>query len=118
MVKKLKPTDAIEMLPHSGKKAGLIILKAMKTSVANAVAKGADTDELTLKEIQVNEGPRLKRFRAGSRGAAQPYIRRMSHLRVVLATRKSEIPNSKSEVKHKNIESKTKMARTRKEIKK
>ncbi|OGM05999.1 hypothetical protein A2125_01595, partial [Candidatus Woesebacteria bacterium GWB1_43_5] len=55
MVKKLKPTDAIEMLPHSGKKAGLIILKAMKTSVANAVAKGADTDELTLKEIQVNE---------------------------------------------------------------
>ncbi len=92
MARNLTPAEAIEKLPYVSKASGPIIMKALKTAVANATVKGANPETLVLKEIQVNEGPRLKRYRPGSRGTAQPYQKRMSHLRIVLEAK----TNSKS----------------------
>jgi ribosomal protein L22 len=39
---------------------------------------------LKIKEVIVNEGQDLKRFRARSRGMAHPIIKKSSHIRVVL----------------------------------
>ncbi len=101
MAKSLKPTQAVEALPHIGKRSGLIVIKALKTAIANATAKGVNPEELVLKEIQVGEAPRLKRYRPGSRGAAKPYVRRTSHLRIVLEAK----TNSKSQtLKSKKIQ--------------
>lgn len=90
LIKKMKPAVAIEQLPFSYKRAAEPLVKVIKTAIANATQKGASSDELIFKEIQINEGPRLRRFRAASRGRAKPYKKRMSHIRVVVMTQKPE----------------------------
>jgi large subunit ribosomal protein L22 len=99
MIKKLSPMDSMDRLPFTHKKAAQELGKVIKSAVANAKQMGAQESELIFKAIEINEGPRLKRFRAGSRGRAKPYARRMSHIRVVVETRKSEALNPKSETK-------------------
>ena len=86
VVKKLNPRDAVDRLPFSGKRAGEPLRKVIMSAVANAKVKGVSEDQLFLKEIQISEGPRLKRYRAGARGRAKPYKRRMSHIKVILTT--------------------------------
>jgi large subunit ribosomal protein L22 len=87
LVRKMTPEEAMETLPHIRKKAASPLLKALKTVVANAKEKGAGLGDLVLKEIQINEGPRYKRWRAGARGTAKPYQKRTSHIRIVLKTK-------------------------------
>ncbi|OGM15933.1 hypothetical protein A2V56_04930 [Candidatus Woesebacteria bacterium RBG_19FT_COMBO_42_9] len=98
VAKKLSPIRAIEILPFIGKRAATPLLKVIKNAIASAKAKGSSEGELAFKEIQIGEGPRLKRFRAGAHGRAKPYKRRMSHIRVVLTTQNSQIPVSKSQI--------------------
>ena len=87
LIKNLTPVVAIDRLPFTGKKAAIVLRKVILTAVANAKQQGVNPDELIFKEIQINEGPRLKRFQAGARGRAKPYKKRMSHIRVVLTTK-------------------------------
>lgn len=97
MIKGLTPEKALEILPYLDKKASEPLLKALKTVVANAKQKGIQESELLFKAVQINEGPRLKRFRAGARGRAKPYKRRMSHIRIILTA--VEKPKAKSKPK-------------------
>ena len=91
-VKKMRPEEAVLALPHLGKRAAQPVSKAIKTAIANTIDRGANAKDLVFKEIQVSEGPRLKRYRAGSRGAAKPYVKRMSHIRIILEEKKPEVP--------------------------
>jgi len=94
MIKKLTPSQALERLPFVRRRSAEFLSKVITTAMANARQLGvADDTTLVFKEIQINEGPRLKRWRAGSRGRAKPYKRRMSHIRVVLETK--EVPVEK-----------------------
>lgn len=95
LIKKFSALNAIERLPFIKKDAALVLQKALKTAVANARQAGLNDKELVIKEIQINEGPRMKRFRAGSRGRAKPYKRRMSHIRVVLEGTEVKAPEKK-----------------------
>lgn len=96
-IKELTPKEAVEILPHVRKKAAEPIEKVVRSAIANAKERGFDEPTLIFKEIQINEGPRLKRWRAGARGRVKPYIRRMSHIRVVLETKEvKEITKEKS----------------------
>ena len=58
------------------------IEKTLRSAVANAREKAdrdgemLDTDELFVKEAYVNEGPRLKRWRAAAMGRAAPRVQR------------------------------------------
>ena len=87
VARKMKPIDAIEKLPFIGKKAAEPIILVIKSALANAKNKEIDATNLVFKELQINEGPRLKRGRPVSRGRWHPYKRRMSHIRVVLETK-------------------------------
>jgi len=118
MIRKLKPGDAVGKLQFVRKRSALIVRKVILTAIANAKQRNINSEDLIFKEILVNEGPRLKRWRAGARGRAKPYKRRMSHIRVVLTTPKSEIPNSKSEVTVKSKELQGHSDIAEKEIKK
>ena len=91
LFKKLGPSEAVEVLPHLGKKAAEPLIKVIGSAIANARQKGISDRDLLFKEIQINEGPRLKRGRAGARGRLKPYKRRMSHIRVVLETKEPEV---------------------------
>ena len=90
VARKMKPQDAIEKLPFIGKKAAEPIILVLKSALANAKNKEIDAANLVIKELQINEGPRLKRGRPVSRGRWHPYKRRMSHIRVILETKEPE----------------------------
>jgi len=111
LAKKMKPTEAIETLPFSRKRAADPLVKVIKTAVANAKERGLKEENLIIKQIQINEGPRLKRGRPASRGVWHPYKRRMSHIRVVLEERKKNEklkPKTKVEKKEKPAKKETK----------
>lgn len=90
LVKKMKPVEAIEKLPFVQKRAGESLAKVIKAALANAKNQGVGETDLVIKEIQIGEGPRLKRGRAASRGRWHAFKRRMSHIRVVLVSTKKE----------------------------
>jgi large subunit ribosomal protein L22 len=98
MTKKLSPVKALETLPFVGTKAADVLKKVVASAMANAKAKGASEDTLIFKEIQIGEGPRLKRGMAGAHGRWKPIKKRMSHIRVVLET-KAEVTSKKEEPK-------------------
>jgi large subunit ribosomal protein L22 len=111
LAKKMKPAEAIERLPFSRKRAADPLVKVIKTAVANAKERGLKEENLIFKEIQINEGPRLKRGRPASRGVWHPYKRRMSHIRVVLVEKKKMEKTLKTKAKKetkKKVETKKK----------
>lgn len=87
VIKKMKPTEAVLKLPFIGKRSAEPLIKVIKSAISNAKDKGISEDALFFKEILINEGPRLKRGMAVSRGMWHPIIKRMSHIRVVLMTK-------------------------------
>jgi large subunit ribosomal protein L22 len=78
--------DALGALQFSRQKAALLIRKTMKSALANAEKNAKlSADDLWVKRVAVEEGPRLKRYWPRARGGASPILRRLCHLRVVLA---------------------------------
>ncbi|MGH7505665.1 MAG: 50S ribosomal protein L22 [Longimicrobiales bacterium] len=82
--------DAYAILQYSKKRAAEQIDKTLRSAVANARQKAetagdfVDVDELYVKEAFVNEGPRLKRWRAAAMGRAAPIRRPTSHVVIVV----------------------------------
>ena len=77
--------NTLESLKFQPKKAGLLISKVLKSAIANATNNNKLSEKkLVIKEIVVNEGQVLKRFKPRSRGMAHPIIKKSSHIKVVL----------------------------------
>lgn len=78
-------TATLESLKYQPKKAGLLISKVLKSAIANATNNNKFTEKkLVIKDIVVNEGQNLKRFKPRSRGMAHPIIKKSSHIKIVL----------------------------------
>ena len=74
---------AVTLLSFSNKKGAKIVKKVLESAIANAENNdGADTDELKITEVQVNQGPTMKRLRPRARGRADRILKRTSHLTV------------------------------------
>lgn len=84
MVRKMPPSRALEALSITRKDAALDLLKSISSALANAKQKGIAAEVVTFKSIEINEGPKMKRFRASTRGRAKPYVKKMSHIKIVL----------------------------------
>jgi large subunit ribosomal protein L22 len=84
--------EAYAILQFSKKKAAEQIDKTLRSAVANARSKAdaagesVDVDELIVTEAFINEGPRLKRWRAAAMGRAAPIQHPTSHIVVVVGT--------------------------------
>lgn len=77
---------ALEVLTFSEKKAGALMKKLVDSAIANAEHnEGADIDELRISEVQVNEGPTMKRLRARAKGRANRILKRTSHITVTVS---------------------------------
>ena len=83
------PVDAaINVLAFSNKRAADVMRKVLESAIANAEHnEGADIDELRVRTVCVDEGPRHKRLRARARGRANRIIKRTSHITVTVADR-------------------------------
>ncbi len=73
--------DANRSLLLEKVKSAKIILKLLRSAMANAAQKGqADLDRLFVYELQVNEGPRVKRYMPRAQGRADVRVGRTSHI--------------------------------------
>ena len=77
--------DALIILDHTPRRSA----KAVKSVVASAKANAEynhnfKPDSLKITEISVTPGPRFKRFIPAARGSARPFMRRTSHIRVIV----------------------------------
>lgn len=84
MVKKMKPSSAVQMLQFTNKAAALSLSKAIKTVLGNCKSQNLDINQMVFKSIEVNEGTKMKRYRAGTKGRAKPYKKRLSHVKIIL----------------------------------
>lgn len=93
-IRKMSPVESLERLRLSGDKASRVLFKAVKSAVTNAriTLKVAD-NLLQWKTLAIDEGMKMKRFRAGARGMARPVVKKYSHINIVIISK--EITHSK-----------------------
>lgn len=103
VIKKMTPIKALDTLPFIKKRASEYLFKVVKSALANAVQRGIDVNSLIFKEIQVGEGPRLRRGQPVSRGRWHPIKKRMSHIRIVLTTKRVNIENKNVKLDKKTV---------------
>lgn len=85
LVRKIEPAKALDILRVTPKAAAKELERALETVLANAKQQGLDASKLTFAKIEINESMKMRRFRAGTRGRAKPYKKRMSNIKIVLS---------------------------------
>ncbi|KAA3618134.1 MAG: 50S ribosomal protein L22 [Calditrichaeota bacterium] len=80
--------DAINVLHFSGKRAATPVEKTLRSAVANAMSSEEhgklDPHSLYIKEVRVDMGPSLKRFKAGAMGRPMRIRKPTCHLTLVV----------------------------------
>jgi len=73
----------LDNMPHKGAK---LIRKVVSSAAANALNKNRKLGEdmLYIKELRIDEGPRLKRIWFRARGRADMQLRRMCHISCIV----------------------------------
>jgi len=81
--------EALAILKFTPRKSARILLKVMQSAIANAENNfDMDPENLIVSEVYANQGPTMKRFKAGSMGRANPIKHRTSHIGVVVSEKK------------------------------
>ncbi len=77
--------EAVTILKFMPLKAADIISKTLQSAIANAEHNEEfDVDKLFVKNIIVDHGPSMKRFRPRARGRATRILKRSSHITVIV----------------------------------
>ena len=88
LIRGMKVKEAKVQLEFSPKRASKALLKLLNSAIANAKHNFGLSDEeiekLVIKEIQVDEGPKLKRWMPQARGSAHPIHKKTSHITIIL----------------------------------
>ena len=86
LVRRLPYPEAVSILENMPHKGAKLIRKTVKSAASNALAdnKKLDEDMLFVREIFIDEGPRLKRVWFRGRGRADMQLKRMCHITVVI----------------------------------
>jgi len=85
LIRGKKVEDALNILAFTPKAASPLIAKVLHSAIANAgQKKGVNVDTLVVKKILVDEGPTMKRFRAGAMGRGARILKRTSHIKITV----------------------------------
>ncbi len=79
--------QAINVLMFTNRRPAGLLKKLLVSAIANAEDKSkgsVNTDNLTVKEVVVDQGPTLKRWRPRAMGRATRINKRTSHITIVL----------------------------------
>ena len=80
--------DALTILKFTPGKSAEYVEKVVQSALANAENNfEMDHDKLYVAQSSVNQGPTMKRWRAGAQGRAGRILKRSSHITVVLKER-------------------------------
>ena len=75
---------AMAILKYTPKAASEVVLKLLKSAMANAENKNMDTSKLYVAECYACQGPTLKRIRPRAQGRAFRINKKTSHITLVL----------------------------------
>jgi large subunit ribosomal protein L22 len=95
LIKGLRVEAAINLVAVTNKRWSPVVEKVLRSAIQNAVYLSdeknldIDVDNLYVKTAIANEGPRMKRIRPAPMGRAFRYQRRISHIIVTVAEKKS-----------------------------
>lgn len=82
-IRGLKVDKAINILAFSPKKSAKFLKKILESAIANAEHNdGADVDELKVDQVQVSEGPTMKRLSPRAKGRANRISKRTCHITI------------------------------------
>jgi len=85
LVRGKKVAVARDVLRFSKNRGSLILAKLLDSAIATAKSLGqGDESNLMILKVAVDEGPKLKRFRARAKGSAYPIQKKVSHITLVL----------------------------------
>lgn len=86
VVRKKPYSEAIAILENAPQKSAKLLKKVIQSAAANALYqnKNLDEDMLFVRDLQVNEGPQVKRMWFRARGRADLILKRMSHITAVV----------------------------------
>ena len=86
IIRGMQADKAISFLEKVPQKTALYLKKVIKSALSNAEAiEKLSGNELVVSRIDIQDGPRYKRFKAGSRGMAIHLQKRTIHLSIYLA---------------------------------
>ena len=104
LVRRKPYTEAVSILENMPHKGARLIRKTVVSAASNALNrdKQLEEDMLFIKEIMVDEGPRMKRIWFRGRGRADMQLKRMCHITVVV----DQTANAAGEAKGKKAPSK------------
>ncbi len=85
LIRGLQVDEALSLLQNTTKSAAPLFIKVLNSAIANAENNNElDRSNLFVFEATADQGPKMKRWRAGSRGMAKMYVNYTSHLSVKL----------------------------------
>jgi large subunit ribosomal protein L22 len=87
LIRGKKVDQALAQLAYVEKRAALPLAKLLRSAVANAdqATKGQlDVDRLYVRELQVGQGPSLRRFMPRAMGRAFKVLKKTSHISIVI----------------------------------
>jgi large subunit ribosomal protein L22 len=85
LIRGLPVNVASAQLQYCGLKGGRLLKKTLDSAVANAETQlELRREDLTVKEVRVDEGPRMKRAKPKNRGGRHPFLKRTSHFTVIV----------------------------------
>lgn len=80
--------QALTVLKFMPQKGADFVRKSVASALANAVNNfDLNRGDMYVAKIFADEGPSMKRVKAGARGRYKPRIRRTSHLTIILSER-------------------------------
>ncbi|MDR3745611.1 MAG: 50S ribosomal protein L22 [Acidobacteriaceae bacterium] len=94
-IKGMRVEQALNTVHFSSKKMGPVVEKVLRSAIQNATyvsqeqGLDIDVDNLYVRTAVANEGPRMKRIRPAPMGRAFRYQRRMVHILVAVAEKRS-----------------------------
>jgi large subunit ribosomal protein L22 len=95
LIKGLRVEQALNTVHFSTKRMAPVVEKVLRSAIQNATyvsqeqGLDVDVDNLYVRTAIANEGPRMKRIRPAPMGRAFRYQRRLAHIVVTVAEKKS-----------------------------
>ena len=87
-IRNMPVAKAMQVLMATQKHGASVLIKTLKSAVANAVQKGAQEADLVIARLDVDGGPTLRRMHIGSRSHVRMYTKRSTHVRIVVSDAK------------------------------
>lgn len=108
LVKNKKIEDALAQLEFAGKYAAKPLILVLKQAKAQIKDRNLVEENMTIKEMRVDEGPKLKRRRIRHQGRSTAILKRLCHITIILSENPVSVPKLENKVLKKPAEKENK----------